>query len=145
MTFALQDFLDKLPDEFLGIELQLSGARVESQLKYLKHRFPLLPYDKQAGLAILLQHITLDRFTDEEILEVAKLNFSYLETILFPEMKSYFSPDAPLQDTGSTRIYSLLNVEEVSVRSLQVSFAHFNLYEAESLKELITDLYYLGA
>lgn len=146
MTPLLESFLNKLPDEFPNTELVLSGARVEAKLKELSKRFPSLSYPKQVGLAILLQHVDLLRFTDAELLELSQLKFEYLESIIFPQLKQnrYFSPDEALYDTGSARIYELIDLEEVSTRTLQVKFAHFNLYEAETLKELILSLYNLG-
>ncbi len=147
MTPLLESFLNRIPNEFPNVELALSGPKVETKLKEISKRFPNLEYSKKVGLAILLQQIDLLNFPDEELLEVSQLQFKYLESIVFPELKikAYLqASDSPLYDTGSSRVYDFIDVEEVSTRSLQVKFAHFNFFEAETLKELIITLYNLG-
>lgn len=147
MTPLLESFLNRIPNEFPNMELTLSGPKVENKLKEISKRFPDLEYPKRVGLAILLQQVNLTDFPDDELLEVSQLEFKYLESIVFPELKNknYIQPsESPLYDTGSSRVYNFIDVEEVAVRSLQVKFAHFNYFEAETLKELITTLYTLG-
>ncbi len=145
MSPYLTSLLNKLPNDPLNSELELRGKRVETKYKEIVQRFPALVQHKQIGLAILFQHLDLPVFTDDELLEVAKLRLEYLETVRQPDVEIHpLNSDRPLYDTGSSRVYSLTDASAIAKASLHTSLAAFNTYTSLALRDIILSLYTLG-
>ncbi|MBD2201818.1 hypothetical protein H6G33_10705 [Calothrix sp. FACHB-1219] len=142
MDELLQSFLSKLPTEDYGHPLELRGSRVNTKLKELRLRSLNVESSKLIGLAILLQNINSSLFTNEELEMVSRLRLDYFDTLQLPSASIVYnlSPYKSFHDTGSYRIYSLLDPQDISTASLQLGFASFNQYNVTSLREIVIAL-----
>jgi hypothetical protein len=74
-----QSFIDKYRSlNSPNYKLSKEGKVIEKKINYLYGRRLLLPANKIRLLSILLQHINLDIFTNEELEAVGKLDIQHL-------------------------------------------------------------------
>lgn len=146
MNELLESFIAKLPEVVNRTPLQLKGIKVDSKFNQLKLIVPDISKSKLTGLAVLLQNISIDLFTIEELTEVSKLPLHYLDTVIIPHKSigNPINPIKPLYDTGSSRVYTKLDTEDITTATLYLGFAAYNSYSVNDIKELVIALYNKG-
>lgn len=89
---SLNSFVQKLPDtHFIKVDSLRSDA-AQVTLQQLINRFPDNDINSNKLLAILLTGLNLSDFTDEELLSVLQIDWSFLELKTEPQHKPKFTP-----------------------------------------------------
>ena len=138
-------FLNKLPKDQSTYKLEWQGLKIDKKYFELKALLPSLSHPKLLALAILLQHLLLSTFTQEELLAVANLPLEILSVTNTPTAVSKtLSPSKPLFDTESSRVYSFINTANIADSSkLQLTAGYLD-FNNSNLQEIITKLYVGG-
>ena len=137
----LLSFLEKLPNDNSTYKLEWQGLKIDKQYFVLKARFSQLDHSKLLALAILLQHLLLSHFSDDELLAVSELPLHLLSVTNSNVGKKTLNSKRPLFDTESARIYSFINSSQiVDSNKLQVIANYLN-FNNSNLSEIITKLY----
>jgi hypothetical protein len=142
MPIDLLSFLEKLPADNSTYKLEWQGLRINKKYAELKARFPQFTHATLLALAILLQHLRLSDFTDDEITVLTELPLNLLSITNSPiATKKTLNSKQPLFDTESARVYSFINTEEVANNSKFQMAANYLDFNNSSLQEVITKLY----
>jgi hypothetical protein len=146
MNELLKSFLEKLPDIVNESPLQLKGLKVDNKYKELNNYILVQDKSKLIGLAVLLQNVDIYLFTEFELLEVLNLPLHYLDSLIIPynTIGTVLIPNKPKYDTGSFRIYDLLEPEQIAFSTLHLGFAAYNTYSVTNTRELVIALYNKG-
>ena len=137
----LLSFLAKLPNNNSIYKLEWQGLKIDKQYFVLKARFPQLDHSKLLALAILLQHLLLSPFTDDELLAVSELPLHLLSVTNSNVGKKTLNSKRPLFDTESARIYSFINSSQIVDSSKLQVMANYLNFNNSNLSEIITKLY----
>lgn len=142
MPFDLLSFLEKLPPDNSTYKLEWQGLKIDKQYFALKARFPQLEHFKLLALAILLQHLRLPDFTNDEILAVSQLPLDILSVSnTVNSTKKTLNSKQPLFDTESARVYSFIDSSQIADSSKFQLAANYLDFNNSSLQEIITKLY----
>ena len=135
-------FLNKLPKDQSTYKLEWQGLKIDKKYFELKTLLPNLSHPKLLALAILLQHLLLSTFTQEELLAVADLPLELLSVTNTPTAASKtLSNSRPLFDTDSSRVYDFINTANIADNSkLQLTAGYLD-FNNSNLQEIITKLY----
>lgn len=146
MSLQLKAILDKIDDVEDRNALKFQSEQINAQLEKIRNQELGISSVKEIQLSILLQNVNLNKFTNEELIFLSTLKLDYFGTRAFPAHSSkVLSKGIPLHDTGSSRLYFLINSEDLISTSINLTFAGLNSYQPVSLKDLIASLYLLGA
>jgi hypothetical protein len=138
----LLSFLEKLPADNSTYKLEWQGLRINKKYSELKARFPQFTHATLLVLAILLQHLILSDFTDDEITALTQLPLDLLSVNNLPvATKKTLNSKQPLFDTESARVYFFINTEEIANNSKFQMAANYLDFNNNSLQEIITKLY----
>lgn len=137
----LLSFLEKLPNDNSSYKLEWQGLKIDKQYFILKARFPELEHCKLLALAILLQHLLLSHFTDDELLAVSELPLHLLAVTNSNVSKKTLNSKRPLFDTESARIYSFIDSNQIADNSKLQVMSNYLDFNNSSLSEIITKLY----
>jgi len=138
----LLSFLEKLPADNSTYKLEWQGLRINKKYSELKARFPQFTHAILLALAILLQHLRLSDFIDDEIIALTELPLVLLSVSNLPVAnKKTLNSKQPLFDTESARVYSFTNTEEIANNSKFQMAANYLDFNNSSLQEIITKLY----
>ena len=140
----LISFLEKLPNDDSSYKLEWQGLKIDKQYFVLKARFPELEHCKLLALAILLQHLLLSHFTDDELLSVSELPLHLLSVTNSNVSKKTLNSKQPLFDTESARIYSFIDSGQIADNNKLQVMATYLDFNNSSLSEIITKLYTEG-
>lgn len=142
MPFDLLAFLQKLPADNSTKRLEWQGLKIDKQYFALKARFPQFTHATLLALAILLQHINLTDFTDDELLAVSQLPLDILSVSnTVNATKKTLNSKQPLFDTESVRVYSFIDSSQIANSSKLQLAANYLDFNNSSLQEIITKLY----
>jgi|SanBayMetagenome_1026888.scaffolds.fasta_scaffold93815_2 hypothetical protein len=142
MPIDLLSFLEKLPADNSTYKLEWQGLRINKKYAELKARFLQFTHATLLALAILLQHLRLSDFTDDEITVLTELPLNLLSITNSPiATKKTLNSKQPLFDTESARVYSFINTEEVANNNKFQMAANYLDFNNSSLQEVITKLY----
>lgn len=146
MSVQLNNILLKINDSEDQRALSFQSEQVNTQLQIIKNLELGIEPNKEIQLAILLQHVDLRKITNEELIYLSKLKMDYLGTRAFPAHSSkVLSNQKTFHDTGSARLYSLIDNQDLISTNIHLTFVSINSYQVVSLKDLISSLYLLGA
>lgn len=142
MPIDLLSFLEKLPADNSTYKLEWQGLRINKKYAELKARFSQFTHATLLTLAILLQHLRLSDFTDDEITVLTELPLNLLSITNSPiATKKTLNSKQPLFDTESARVYSFINTEEIANNNKFQMAANYLDFNNSSLQEVITKLY----
>lgn len=145
MSIQLINILSKITEVENRKSLSFQSEIVNAQLEIIRNLELGISPNKEIQLAILLQHVNLKKITNEELIFLSNLKMDYLGTRAFPSHSSkVLSKQKSLYDTGSSRIYSLIDKEDLISTNINLSFVGINSYQSVSLVDLIKSLYVLG-
>ena len=137
----LLSFLEKLPKDNATYKLEWQGLKIDKQYFTLKARLPELEHHKLLALAILLQHLLLSHFTNDELLAVSELPLHLLSITNSNVSKKILNSKQPLFDTESVRIYSFIDAGQIADNNKLHIMANYLDFNNSSLSEIITKLY----
>lgn len=138
----LVSFIEKLPEDKSTFKLEWQSLSIDMKYSQLKSRFSFLEHYKLLALALLLQHLPLATFTDQEILAIADLPLQLISITNTPvTINKTLSTVKPLFDSASSRVYNFINTKNIADNSkLQMAAGYLN-FNNSNLEEIITKLY----
>jgi len=145
MPPELLSFLEKLPTDNSTYKLEWQGLKIDKKYFELKTRLSELTHAQLLSLAILLQHLNLNLFTDDELGAVADLDLTTLSVTNCPKSnKKTLTNQRQLFDTESTRIYSFIDISSITNNSKNQIIANYLDFNNNNLQEIIIKLYTKG-
>ena len=127
MDEDLLELLSKLNLDISDDVLNLDHPNIQDHLRTLKRRFRDKDYTDRdlVGVSILLQHYSLESFTDAELNTLLSFDLSSLEYHTDVEYEPVMSNRLKgAMDTGSLRVYSLMSkTGKISVDRLDYMMA----------------------
>ena len=115
--------LGKLDSKNDNKPLRKGSSKVKSHIQDLHTRFPEMSEANYRMLAILFQHYSLTKFTDQELINVTKLRIPLLDSNINQTVQPFLLEDNGLFDTGSYRINKQLSDLQVSTSNLNYLLA----------------------
>jgi len=138
MIKEVLDVINKLDKSKVNLPLRTGGTKVEKALKDIQKRLPELDQPKQALLAILLQHQSLTRFTDQELKRVSELRLELLDNNVNETPVRAIKSNMGFYDTGSYRVNTQLAKANVNSNHLNYLIASRTKNIERLLLELIS-------
>lgn len=118
MEPALISFINKLPPRHQSLPLKRSGRKVDNSIREIRHRLPDLAEEKVRALGIFMQHLSISKFTNDELLAVAKRRIDLIGATPNQQLDISIGIETGLYDTGSTHANKQLAKLGINQRDL---------------------------